>query len=41
MKNYSTIAYFGGIGQPVARLRELEESFRGQNALAARFYNGA
>ena len=24
MKNYSTIAYFGGIGQPVARLRELE-----------------
>lgn len=38
MKNYSTIAYFGGIGQPVARLRELEESFRGaERALAARF----
>lgn len=38
MKNYSTIAYFGGIGQPVARLRELEESFReAQRALAARF----
>lgn len=38
MKNYSTIAYFGGIGQPVARLRELEESFREtERALAARF----
>lgn len=38
MKNYSTIAYFGGIGQPVARLRELEESFReAECALAARF----
>ena len=38
MKNYSTIAYFGGIGQPVARLRELEESFReAARALAARF----
>ena len=38
MKNYSTIAYFGGIGQPVARLRELEESFReAESALAARF----
>lgn len=38
MKNYSTIAYFGGIGQPVARLRELEESFReAERALAARF----
>lgn len=37
-KNYSTIAYFGGIGQPVARLRELEESFReAERALAARF----
>lgn len=37
MKNYSTIAYFGGIGQPVARLRELEESFReAERALAAR-----
>lgn len=38
MKNYSTIAYFGGIGQPVARLREFEESFReAERALAARF----
>lgn len=38
MKNYSTIAYFGGIGQPVARLRELEESFwEAERALAARF----
>lgn len=38
MKNYSTIAYFGGIRQPVARLRELEESFReAERALAARF----
>ena len=38
MKNYSTIAYFGGIGQPVARLRELEKSFReAERALAARF----
>lgn len=38
MKNYSTIAYFGGIGQPVARLRKLEESFReAERALAARF----
>ena len=38
MKNYSTIAYFGGLGQPVARLRELEESFReAERALAARF----
>ncbi|NSK08512.1 response regulator [Blautia sp. MSK.20.9] len=38
MKNYSTIAYFGGIGQPVARLRELEESFReAERALATRF----
>lgn len=38
MKNYSTIAYFGGIGQPVARLRELEESFReAERALAAIF----
>lgn len=38
MKNYSTTAYFGGIGQPVARLRELEESFReAERALAARF----
>lgn len=38
MKNYSTIAYFGGIGQPVARLRELDESFReAERALAARF----
>lgn len=38
MKNYSTIAYFGGIGQPVARLRELEELFReAERALAARF----
>lgn len=38
MKNYSTIAYFGGIGQPVARLRELEESFReAERALAAGF----
>lgn len=38
MKNYSTIAYFGGIEQPVARLRELEESFReAERALAARF----
>ncbi|MCI5769105.1 MAG: response regulator [Dorea longicatena] len=38
MKNYSTIAYSGGIGQPVARLRELEESFReAERALAARF----
>lgn len=38
MKNYSTIAYFGGIGQPVARPRELEESFReAERALAARF----
>lgn len=38
MKNYSTIAYLGGIGQPVARLRELEESFReAERALAARF----
>lgn len=38
MKNDSTIAYFGGIGQPVARLRELEESFReAERALAARF----
>lgn len=38
IKNYSTIAYFGGIGQPVARLRELEESFReAERALAARF----
>lgn len=38
MKNYSTIAYFGGIGQPVAKLRELEESFReAERALAARF----
>lgn len=38
MKNQSTIAYFGGIGQPVARLRELEESFReAERALAARF----
>lgn len=38
MKNYSTIAYFGGIGQPVARLRELEESFReAERALAAKF----
>lgn len=38
MKNYSTIAYFGGIGQPVARLREREESFReAERALAARF----
>lgn len=38
MKNYSTIAYFGGIGQPVARLRELEESFKeAERALAARF----
>lgn len=38
MKNYSTIAYFGGIGQPVARLKELEESFReAERALAARF----
>ena len=38
MKNYSTIAYFGGIGQPVARLRELEESFReAERALASRF----
>lgn len=38
MKNYSTITYFGGIGQPVARLRELEESFReAERALAARF----
>ena len=38
MKNYSIIAYFGGIGQPVARLRELEESFReAERALAARF----
>lgn len=38
MKNYSTIAYFGGIGQPVARRRELEESFReAERALAARF----
>ena len=38
MKNYSTIAYFGGIGQPVAGLRELEESFReAERALAARF----
>ena len=38
MTNYSTIAYFGGIGQPVARLRELEESFReAERALAARF----
>lgn len=38
MKNYSTIAYFGGIGQAVARLRELEESFReAERALAARF----
>ena len=38
MKNYSTIAYFGGIGHPVARLRELEESFReAERALAARF----
>ena len=38
VKNYSTIAYFGGIGQPVARLRELEESFReAERALAARF----
>lgn len=38
MKNYSTIAYFVGIGQPVARLRELEESFReAERALAARF----
>lgn len=38
MKNYSTIAYFGGIGQPVARLMELEESFReAERALAARF----
>lgn len=38
MKNYSTIACFGGIGQPVARLRELEESFReAERALAARF----
>ena len=38
MKNYSTSAYFGGIGQPVARLRELEESFReAERALAARF----
>ncbi len=38
MKNHSTIAYFGGIGQPVARLRELEESFReAERALAARF----
>ena len=38
MKNYSTIAYFGGIGQPVARLRELEASFReAERALAARF----
>ena len=38
MQNYSTIAYFGGIGQPVARLRELEESFReAERALAARF----
>lgn len=38
MKNYSTIAYFGGIGQPIARLRELEESFReAERALAARF----
>ena len=38
MKNYSTIAYFGGIGQPVASLRELEESFReAERALAARF----
>ena len=38
MKTYSTIAYFGGIGQPVARLRELEESFReAERALAARF----
>ena len=38
MKNYSTIAYFGGIGQPVARLRELEESFReAERALVARF----
>lgn len=38
MKNYSTITYFGGIGQPVARLRELERSFReAERALAARF----
>ena len=38
MKNYSTITYFGGIGQPVVRLRELEESFReAERALAARF----
>lgn len=38
MKNYSTITYFGGIGQPVAKLRELEESFReAERALAARF----
>lgn len=38
MENYSTIAYFGGIGQPVARLRELERSFReAERALAARF----
>ena len=38
MKNYSTITYFGGIVQPVARLRELEESFReAERALAARF----
>ena len=38
MKNYSTIAYFGGIGQSVARLMGLEESFReAERALAARF----
>lgn len=38
MKNYPIITYFGGIGQPVARLRELEESFReAERALAARF----
>ena len=38
LKNDSTTAYGGGIGQPVARLRELEESFReAERALAARF----
>lgn len=38
MGKYPVVAYFGGVGRPVARLRELQESFReAEHALSARF----
>mgnify|MGYP000650556568 CR=1 FL=1 len=42
MKNYSTIAYFGGIGQPVARLRGARRIVQGgRTCIGGEIYNGA